>query len=133
MFVSLLVLSFIVIAIYVGSHKLSGLQTVGVLILFLTGILLVVVPPLAGNVAAFFGVGRGSDLILYLCVVAGLFVAANFYFRIKAQEEMIVTLVREIAIMTPREPSAVRAQRPESVLAPEAQPGGAEPSTASRA
>lgn len=106
MIVSVLILAFIVIAIYVGSHKLSGLQSAGVLLGFLTGVILVVSPTLASSVAQFVGVGRGSDLVLYLCVVAGLFVAANFYFRIKAQEDMIVTMAREIALMTAREPSA---------------------------
>ena len=124
MFISLLVLSFIVIAIYVGSHKLNGVQTVGVLLIFVTGLTLVVVPPLAGNVAAAFGVGRGSDLILYLCVVAGLFVAANFYFRIKAQEEIIATLVREIAIMTPREPAMPR-KTSDAIRGDTVQAGGA--------
>jgi hypothetical protein len=107
-FVSILVFSFIVIAIYVGSHKLSGLQTFAVLITFLVGVALVVSPTLASRVAQFLGVGRGSDVILYFCVVAGLFVVANFYFRMKAQEEQIVTMSREIALMAPRLPNEVQ-------------------------
>lgn len=104
MIVSVLVLAFILIAIYVGSHKLSGLQAAGVILVFVVGVILVVFPTLAGIVAWHLGVGRGTDLILYFSVVAGLFVVANFYFRMKAQEDMIVSMAREIALLAPSEP-----------------------------
>jgi hypothetical protein len=106
--VSVLVLAFIVIAIYVGSHRLSGLQVVSVALFFVAGVAIIVFPTFAGILAARLGVGRGVDLILYFSVVGGLFVAANFYFRIKTQEDVIVTLAREIALMAPREPAAER-------------------------
>ena len=105
MIVSVLVLEFIFIAIYVGSHRLSGLQTASVVVFFATGVSIVVFPTFAGILAARLGVGRGVDLILYFSVVGGLFVAANFYFRIKSQEDVLVTLAREIALMAPREPA----------------------------
>ena len=111
MIVSVLVLAFIFIAIYVGSHRLSGLQTVAVVVFFATGVSIVVFPTFAGILAARLGVGRGVDLILYFSVVGGLFVAANFYFRIKSQEDVIVMLAREIALMAPREPAVYEPAR----------------------
>jgi hypothetical protein len=125
MIVSVLVLAFIVIAIYVGSHRLSGLQTVSVVVFFVAGVAIVVFPTFAGILAQRLGVGRGVDLILYFSVVGGLFVAANFYFRIKSQEDVIVTLAREIALMMPREQPAPGAERADA--APQADRGYAPP------
>lgn len=110
MIVSVLVLAFIVIAVYVGSHRLSGVQAASVVVFFAAGVSIVVFPTFAGILAARLGVGRGVDLILYFSVVGGLFVAANFYFRIKSQEDVLVTLAREIALMSPREPHEDSAQ-----------------------
>ncbi len=103
MIVSVLVLCFIIIAIYVGSHRLNGVQTIAVILFFLVGVVVVVFPTVAAGIAEHLGVGRGVDLVLYLSVVGGLFVAANFYFRIKSQEDMLGTMAREIALMAPRE------------------------------
>jgi len=95
---SVIIASLIVIAVYVGTKRLSGLQTLAVIAFTLIGILLAVFPQLSSQVAAFLHVGRGTDLIFYLAVLAGLFIASNFYFRFKRQEEMLVALTRQSAI-----------------------------------
>jgi hypothetical protein len=102
MIVSVLLLLIIVLGTYVSSHKLNGVQLLVALGFLAGGILLVVFPGAASWAAARLDVGRGSDLITYLAIVGGLFVAAHFYFRFKRQEQQMATIVRELAIRNPR-------------------------------
>jgi small membrane protein len=95
---SIIIASLIIIAVYVGTKRLSGLQTSAVIAVTLIGIVLAVFPGLSTQVASFLHVGRGTDLILYLAVLAGLFVASNFYFRFKRQEAILIALARQSAI-----------------------------------
>ncbi len=95
---SIIIAALIVIAVYVGTKRLSGLQTAGVIAITIAGIMLAIFPGLATQVATFLHVGRGTDLILYLAVLAGLFVASNFYFRFKRQEAILIALARQSAI-----------------------------------
>jgi hypothetical protein len=95
---SIIIAALIVIAVYVGTKRLSGLQTAGVIAITVAGVILAIFPGLATQVATFLHVGRGTDLILYLAVLAGLFVASNFYFRFKRQEAILNALARQSAI-----------------------------------
>jgi len=101
---SILLLSIIVLGVYVASHRLSGLQLLGALLFLCGGVLLVVFPDAASWVAVRLNVGRGTDLVTYFAIVGGLFVAANFYFRFKRQEQQLIAVVRELAIRRPELP-----------------------------
>jgi small membrane protein len=102
--VSLLLLALIVLGTYVASHRLSGWQMLVAITMLAAGIVLVVFPNAATYVAARLGVGRGTDLITYMAILGGLFVAANFYFRFKRQEAQMIEIVRELALRNPRRP-----------------------------
>ena len=67
--------------------------------------MLAIFPGLSSNVAAVLHVGRGTDLIFYFAILAGLFIASNFYFRFKRQEEMLITLARQSALDHARAPA----------------------------
>ena len=105
MIVSVLLLLIIVLGTYVASHRLNGFQLLGVLVFLGTGVFLVVFPGAASWLATRLNVGRGSDLVIYMAIVGGLFVAANFYFRFKRQEQQMAAIVRELAIQNARVPS----------------------------
>jgi len=96
--VSVLLALIVVLTVYVGSHRLSGLTTVAILAIAMAGISMVVVPGVASNAAAMLGVGRGTDLLLYFSVIAGLFVTAHFYFRTKSLEAQVIELVRAVSL-----------------------------------
>jgi hypothetical protein len=102
MIVSILLLCIIVFGTYVASHRLNGLQLLGVLSFLSAGILLVVFPNAASWIAVRLNVGRGTDLVTYIAIVGGLFVAANFYFRFKRQEKQLAVVVRELALLGAR-------------------------------
>ena len=102
----IIIASLIVIALYVGTKRLSGLQLLGVVVLALMGIVLAIFPALSSQIAAYLHVGRGTDLIFYFAILAGLFVASNFYFRFKRHEEALIALARRSAIENAQEPAA---------------------------
>lgn len=61
-------------------------------------VLAVLRPDWVSSVAHVAGVGRGTDLVLYLLAIAFVFVSVNTYFRFKAQEARFTELARSIAI-----------------------------------
>ncbi len=101
MIVSLLLFALVVLGIYIGSHRISGLQMALVVCGAVVGLTLVVFPQLTSYTARELGVGRGTDLLVYIGIIAGLFVSAHLYFRSKHQEWQIVELTRELALRTP--------------------------------
>lgn len=109
---SIVIAALILIAVYVGSKRLSGLQTLAVIVVTLLGVVLAIFPNLSTQVAAVLHVGRGTDLIFYVAILAGLFIATNFYFRFKRQEEMLIALARRSALDHARIPSVTNGDRP---------------------
>lgn len=79
--------------------------------LFLIGAGAAVIDPTAVTwLANRLGVGRGTDLLLYVLVLAFLFTTLGFYSRFKDMEDRIVQLSRYIALSTEpaAEPSSTR-------------------------
>ncbi|GAA2023278.1 DUF2304 domain-containing protein [Catenulispora yoronensis] len=54
------------------------------------------------------GVGRGTDLVLYVLAIAFVFVSVNTYFRLKTQEARFTELARAIAVRDAIELNAER-------------------------
>jgi small membrane protein len=65
---------------------------------FLVTIFFVFYPGVSTRIANWLGVGRGTDLILYLSLIFMVFVLLLMYSKIKKLEEMITTLIREKAL-----------------------------------
>lgn len=55
-------------------------------------------------VANLFGIGRGTDLLVYLMVMAFIGFAATTYRRFRQQEREITALARRLAILDAEEP-----------------------------
>ncbi|MDP9220028.1 MAG: DUF2304 domain-containing protein [Actinomycetota bacterium] len=69
------------------------------LLLFAVGAALSVVYPESWNRAArFFGVGRGTDMLLYCLIVAFLGFVVTSYLRFRQMEDQITELTRRLAI-----------------------------------
>lgn len=58
----------------------------------------VLCPQVANRVAAVAGVGRGADLIIYICIAIGGYLTILFYLRLKNTERRIARLVQYLAI-----------------------------------
>lgn len=77
--------------------RLAMSRLVGGLVV-LIGAISVLFPSLVTGVANEVGVGRGTDLILYLFVICSLFVWIGVYRRIMNLERRIVRLTRQLAL-----------------------------------
>jgi hypothetical protein len=64
----------------------------------LAGLYFVWIPAHATKLAAFAGVGRGVDLILYVWVAISLLVLVNLHLKLRAQTEVITDLARAMAL-----------------------------------
>lgn len=73
-------------------------------LLFFTSIVMILAPDLTVLVANFLGVGRGTDLVLYLALVTGMFVALGLYAKTARLEGQITELVRSLAILNVKKP-----------------------------
>lgn len=67
------------------------------------GLYFVWVPSHATQLAAFAGVGRGVDLVIYVWVAISLLVMLNLHLKLRMQMELITTLARALAIANARE------------------------------
>ncbi len=73
----------------------------------------VVVPDTTNEVAHFVGVGRGADLVMYVSIVAILFVLVHYYSKFVEVQRNVTQLARELAILrTELEHLAPRAATP---------------------
>ena len=86
-----------------GGNQLAVRRIAGAGFL-LVGALSVLFPQLTTYVANLVGVGRGTDLLLYVLVVAFLFVTIGLHQRIHTLEGRLTDLAREVAMHTADRP-----------------------------
>jgi len=58
---------------------------------------LIAIPEIALTVASWVGIGRGSDLVLYLAVLGGVHAMIHLYHRTRQLEVLLTELVRQHA------------------------------------
>jgi hypothetical protein len=70
------------------------------ILIALTGIAILSIlrPGLTGKVANLVGVGRGTDLLLYLLTAVFLYVAVGFFLRFRDLERQLTVLARRLAV-----------------------------------
>ena len=98
----ILVAAFLVYLFSVPREKIHA----KLFVLFLVGMLFIFIlnPKWADFLAAKAGIGRGSDMLLYLAVLLLLFISFQFYLRIKQMESVLTGIVRHIAVSNPSNP-----------------------------
>ena len=82
-----------------GQHQLA--RRAAMLLVATAGIVAVLWPNLTTSVANAIGVGRGTDLVLYVLVMAFVYHALATSQRIHQLERSITLLTRELAISRP--------------------------------
>ena len=68
------------------------------------GVYFVWLPDHATLVANWLGVGRGTDLMIYLWILLSFAIGLNLHFKIRAARQDITDLTRAIAIASAKEP-----------------------------
>jgi hypothetical protein len=88
-------------AVYVARLRTAFRDRVIFLVLAAIGAALVLQPEWTNRVAAAFDIGRGADLVIYLFMMAALFVAATLVARIRSLERIMTRLVQDRALERP--------------------------------
>ena len=86
------------------SERNTALRRLGVIIFTLFAAVSVIWPSLISKVAHLVGVGRGTDLVLYLAVVAFLISLVPASNRRSVLDRKITTLARSVALQSARLP-----------------------------
>ncbi len=81
----------------------SALQRLFVAAFFGTGFVFILQPDWTTSLANLVGIGRGADLIFYVSTLFLFFICFNFYLRFRSIEERQTWLVRELALLQPRQ------------------------------
>jgi hypothetical protein len=69
----------------------------------------VIFPSLTTEIANFIGVGRGTDLLLYLSLIGFSFIIIILYSKQRRLEQLLTEILRKNAIQNVREPSVKNA------------------------
>ena len=84
-------------------NKIPGLSLVMTGIC-LVGILFVLLPDMATEVANLLGVARGTDLIVYFFIVLTLAITLNLHLKLRSAHETTTELARAIALLNSKAP-----------------------------
>ncbi|MDF2995491.1 MAG: conserved hypothetical rane protein [Xanthobacteraceae bacterium] len=102
----------------------------------LAGLYFVLVPGHATWLAAWAGIGRGVDLVIYVWVAISLIALLNLHLKGRAQMELITVLARAVALQSATRmqgrPVPGRSARPWATAAGRGAPGKAAASRPSR-
>jgi small membrane protein len=99
----LLVSSFLVLALFAArlgdSPRDVAVKRIAILVVFCLGSVAVVFPDLVTQVAQLVGVGRGTDLVLYMLVVVSVLIWLGTYKRLSRLDDQLTDLARAHAIL----------------------------------
>jgi len=74
------------------------------IVVAIVGVVFVLNPELTTKLANLVGVGRGTDLILYLCVIAFFLAFMVLYAKVRNLEAAQTELVRQLALANAKQP-----------------------------
>jgi hypothetical protein len=102
----LLLISLAAIAVYLlrstPSPRHLAIRRLVVLMAILAGVVGVVAPGVLSAIANVVGVGRGSDLLFYVAIIAGLLYIVSEYKRSAQTAKTLTSLARELALTEAR-------------------------------
>lgn len=81
-----------------ASGELTRREFVEWFLLWLAVAFLVIVPETASYLAQLVGVGRGSDLVVYLAVLLAFYLLFKIFVRLEHTERDLTAIVRELAL-----------------------------------
>ena len=103
----LLTLGLLAILLYVSVQKvMPRAMTAAFAFLVVGGVYFVWMPSHTTVVARWLGVGRGTDLLIYVWILLTLFMGVNLHLKIRSARAEITGLARAIALVSARGPAA---------------------------
>jgi hypothetical protein len=92
--------------VYLGFFRSVLRDRLIAVIIFASAVFAILFPDLTTKVANFVGVGRGTDLILYLLVVGSMFAVVMLTSRLMNVEKALTEVVRQFAITNAERPQS---------------------------
>lgn len=94
---------FLILLIYsILIAKKGNLVGIPLSIFFALSICLVVYPEYANRIANIAGVGRGADLLIYICFLSFLLLVLVIHLKFRRQEIILTELARTLALISVR-------------------------------
>ena len=123
----LLVIALLVIGLVAlrgrGTNRTSAYLKIALGLFFTFAIYSVLFPEQITQIASFIGVGRGTDLLLYVAVIGFIFFTVFTYAKFQDLETRIARLARAVALASAlQEPPPLAVQPPEPSSATESEP-----------
>lgn len=87
----------IIFAYYVSRFRNALLDLLALAFFAGMGIFFILFPDYTNTIARKLGVGRGADLLFYICILFFLFVILKLFSRIRRLEDKLTELVRQQA------------------------------------
>lgn len=84
-----------------GSATYLAARRLGLVVFGAAGVGAVIFPGAVTRVAHSVGVGRGTDLVLYISIIGSLFAFVGLHQRVHHLEERVVLLTRALALREP--------------------------------
>jgi hypothetical protein len=82
-----------------NSYQAKAWQKIAGVLLFFVALVAVLFPDTLNRIAHAVGVGRGSDLLLYLLTLSFIFVTLKLYVKSQYERQQLFKLARKIAIL----------------------------------
>lgn len=92
-----------------GTTRAAAWVKIAFVLFGIFGVFAVLFPDAVSVLASYFGVGRGTDLLVYALATGFAFYAINTYLRFKEIEGRYAELARAIALQNARQPDVVNA------------------------
>ena len=102
LFQILLIIAILMIYLFVRRSTFRSFYRVFILVALMAGVVAVLVPELTTKVAQMVGIGRGTDLVVYIFMVAVFLKMLTTDEKVNSQQEQITKLVRKNAIDSAR-------------------------------
>lgn len=82
-----------------NSYQARAWQKIAGVLLFIVALVAVLFPNTLNRVAHTVGVGRGTDLLLYLLTLAFVFVTLKLYVKSQYERQQLFKLARKLALL----------------------------------
>jgi len=87
----------IIFSYYVSRFRNALLDLVALILFAGLGIFFILFPEYTNKIAKWLGVGRGADLLFYICILFFLFIILKLFSRIRRLEDKMTELIRQQA------------------------------------
>ncbi|MGQ0739899.1 MAG: DUF2304 domain-containing protein [Bacteroidota bacterium] len=87
----------IIFTYYVSRFRNALLDLLALILFTGLGIFFILFPDYTNKIANKLGVGRGADLLFYICILFFLFIILKLFSRIRRLEDKITELIRQQA------------------------------------